>query len=77
MRWTQGIAGLACVRILLSCTDRALETTTDWCVVGTGNEAVKLAVKVLSSRYDGVLPLFEKVLAALETPWLCGSGGPV
>ena len=61
-----------CERILVSYIDRGLDTTTDYCIVGTGNKAVKVALKVLSPEHDRVLPIFERILSSLTTPWLSG-----
>lgn len=57
-----------CERVLVSYTDRGLDTTTDNFIVGTGNKAVKVAFKVLSSEYERMLPVFEAILGTLTTP---------
>lgn len=57
-------------RVLVTYTERGLKTTTDYCIVGTGNKAVQIAFKVLSTEYDRMLPVFEEILNTLGAPWM-------
>jgi len=59
-----------CERVLVSYTDQDLDTTTDYFIIGSGNNAVELAFKVLSPEYESLLPTFERILETLTTPWL-------
>ncbi|MGO8747252.1 MAG: SUMF1/EgtB/PvdO family nonheme iron enzyme [Thermoguttaceae bacterium] len=62
-----------CERVLISYIDRGHETITDYFLVGSGQRAVMLAIKVLSREYERQRGLYEQVLESLTTPWLSSS----
>ncbi len=76
-RRTLDFKNAACSRVLLSYRDRGLETTTDYCVIGTQDRALQIALKVLAQEYERLRPVFERILGTLRTPWLqsgeCGN----
>lgn len=54
------------LRMVVSYTDRGLETTSDYLIVGDRGRAVMLALKVLSADYESILPLYQQVIGSLK-----------
>jgi hypothetical protein len=62
------------VRVVISFTEHGMDLTSDYFIAGNGNDALYVAMKTLTSRYQPSLDEFQRVLSTLETPWLDAIG---
>lgn len=64
----------ACVSLKGEHTEAGQKFTTDYLFVGAGRDALYVALKCPSSRFDANKADFDRACASLTTPWLAGTG---
>ncbi len=64
----------ACVSLKGEHTEAGQKLTTDYLFVGAGRDALYVALKCPSSRFDANKTDFDRACASLTTPWLAGTG---
>lgn len=67
----------ACTDVLIAYRDDAgAGVSVDYFVLGSGRQAMYVALKTLTDQFAACLPDFERALGTLRTPWMQASEAP-
>lgn len=67
----------ACTDVLIAYRDDlGAGVSVDYFVVGSGRQALYVALKTLTDQFAACLPDFERALGTLRTPWMKADGPP-
>ena len=66
----------ACTDVLLTYREAGASMTVDYFTVGSGRDALYVALKTPTGRFPAELPDFERALGTLKTPWMQATEAP-